>query len=60
MELEDTGPWAEAFTAFCTRFDDLFARRESREQMGKYLRGLVAPLALASVRQTSATQGADG
>src|SRR5215469_231783 len=44
MELEDVTPWAEAFATFCARFDDLFARSESRQQMGKYLRGLVAPL----------------
>jgi SRSO17 transposase len=44
MELEDLAPWAEAFAAFCARFDDLFARSESRRQAHKYLRGLVAPL----------------
>ena len=44
MELEDLAPWADAFAAFCARFDDLFARRESRRQVCKYLRGLVAPL----------------
>jgi SRSO17 transposase len=44
MDLEDLAPWAEAFAAFCARFDDLFARSESRRQMRKYLRGLVAPL----------------
>jgi SRSO17 transposase len=44
MELEDLAPWADAFAAFCARFDDLFARSESRGQAHKYLRGLVAPL----------------
>jgi SRSO17 transposase len=44
MELEDLAPWPEAFAACCARFDDLFARGESRQQMRKYLRGLVAPL----------------
>jgi SRSO17 transposase len=44
MELEDLAPWAEAFAAFCARFDDLFVRSESRQQMRKYVRGLVAPL----------------
>lgn len=44
MELEELAPWAEAFAAFCARFDDLFARSESRQQLRKYLRGLVAPL----------------
>src|SRR5260370_40830486 len=44
MELAGLAPWAEAFAAFCARFDDLFVRSESRQQMHKYLRGLVAPL----------------
>jgi SRSO17 transposase len=44
MELEDLAPWAEAFAAFCARFNDLFVRSESRQQLHKYLRGLVAPL----------------
>src|SRR5258707_12885230 len=44
MELADLAPWAEAFAAFCARFDDPFVRSESRQQMQKYLRGLVAPL----------------
>jgi SRSO17 transposase len=44
MDLEDLGPWAEAFAASCARFDDLFVRSESRQQMHKYLRGLAAPL----------------
>jgi SRSO17 transposase len=44
MDLEDLAPWAEAFAAFCLRFDDLFVRSESRAQARKYLRGLVAPL----------------
>jgi SRSO17 transposase len=44
MELEDLAPWAEAFAAYCARFDDLFVRSESRAQARKYLRGLVAPV----------------
>jgi SRSO17 transposase len=44
MELEELAPWAEAFAAYCARFDDLFVRCESRAQARKYLRGLVAPL----------------
>jgi SRSO17 transposase len=44
MERADLAPWAEAFAAFCARFDDLFVRSESRQQMPKYLCGLVAPL----------------
>jgi hypothetical protein len=31
MDVEDLAPWAEAFTAFCARFEDLFARSESRK-----------------------------
>jgi SRSO17 transposase len=44
MDLEDLAPWADAFAAYCARFDDLFVRSESRVQARKYLRGLVAPL----------------
>ena len=44
MDLEELALWAEAFGAFCARFDDLFVRSESRLQARKYLRGLVAPL----------------
>jgi SRSO17 transposase len=44
MELEEVMPWADAFTAICARFEDLFVRSESRAQMQKYLRGLVAPV----------------
>ena len=32
MDLEDLAPWAEAFAAYCARFDDLFVRSESRQQ----------------------------
>ncbi|HLH67518.1 MAG TPA: IS701 family transposase [Candidatus Dormibacteraeota bacterium] len=42
--LDDLERWGEAFSAFHARFADLFARRESREQMAKYLRGLLAPV----------------
>ncbi len=51
MELEDVAPWAEAFTAFCARFNDVFARSESGEQLRKYLRGLVAPLERKTIWQ---------
>jgi SRSO17 transposase len=44
MDLEDLAPWVDAFAAYCARFDDLFVRSESRQQMHKYLRGLVAPV----------------
>jgi len=42
--LDDLERWGEAFSAFHARFADLFARRESREQVAKYLRGLLAPV----------------
>jgi SRSO17 transposase len=42
MSPEELVGWEESFEAFHERFADLFARRESREQMGKYLRGLLA------------------
>jgi hypothetical protein len=35
MELEDLAPWADAFAAYCARFDDLFVRSESRVQARK-------------------------
>jgi SRSO17 transposase len=44
MEQEDMPCWVDSFAEFCERFDDLFARSESREQAHKYLRGLLAPL----------------
>jgi SRSO17 transposase len=44
MSLVDLDRWADSFAAFQARFADLFARRESREQAGKYLRGLLAPV----------------
>jgi hypothetical protein len=44
MEQEEMPCWVDSFTEFCERFDDLFARGESREQARKYLRGLLAPL----------------
>lgn len=44
MTPEELEMWAEDFEAFHARFAHLFARREPREQMAKYLRGLLAPL----------------
>lgn len=44
MEQEDMPWWVDSFASFCGRFDDLFARRESRQQARKYLRGLLTPL----------------
>jgi len=42
--LDDLERWGETFAAFHARFAALFARRESREQAAKYLRGLLAPV----------------
>jgi SRSO17 transposase len=44
MEAEEIPYWIESFTAFCARFDDLFARSETRKPARKYVRGLLAPL----------------
>jgi SRSO17 transposase len=43
MEQEELSCWAESFAEFCGRFDDLFARSETRQQAQKYVRGLLAP-----------------
>jgi len=42
--LDDREGWGEAFSAFHARFADRFTRRESREQVAKSLRGLLAPV----------------
>jgi SRSO17 transposase len=44
MDPEEVPDWAVSFATFCARFDDLFARSESRAQARKYLRGLLAGL----------------
>ncbi len=44
MELSELEQWGESFAEFCGRFGDLFERAESRQQMCKYLRGLLMPL----------------
>jgi len=44
MQVEDFDRWADSFEAFHARFGVLFARRETRDQAAKYLRGLLAPL----------------
>jgi SRSO17 transposase len=44
MRPQELDHWADAFVAFHARFADLFARSETREQVAKYLRGLLAPL----------------
>jgi SRSO17 transposase len=42
MTEEELEQWQEEFEAFHARFADLFERSESREQVKKYLRGLLA------------------
>lgn len=54
MDAADFDRWAASFEAFHARFADLFARRESRQQAAKYLRGL-----LASVERKNAWQVAE-
>ena len=44
MEVEELNAWAEDFESFHARFADLFGRREPREEIAKYLRGLLAPV----------------
>lgn len=44
MQRDDLDRWRDSFEAFHARFAHLFARRESREQAVKYLRGLLAPV----------------
>jgi SRSO17 transposase len=44
MRLEDFDQWADSFEAFHARFGALFARRETRDQAAKYVRGLLAPV----------------
>src|SRR5256885_10474932 len=41
MTTEELEQWQEDFDAFHARFADLFERSESREQVRKYLRGLL-------------------
>jgi len=44
MHWEDFDRWAGSFAAFHARFGALFARRETRDQAAKYLRGLLGPI----------------
>lgn len=44
MRVEDFDPWVDSFEAFHARLGGLFARRETREQAAKYMRGLLAPI----------------
>ena len=42
MTTEELDEWAADFLQFCTRFADVFGRKEPRAQAIKYLRGLMA------------------
>jgi len=42
MTTEELDEWAVDFLLFCTRFADVFGRKEPRAQAIKYLRGLMA------------------
>jgi hypothetical protein len=44
MTVEELEQWAGSFAAFNACFAPLFRRRETREQAGKSLRGLLAPI----------------
>jgi len=41
MTIDELATWADEFAAFHARLADLFARAEPREQVAKYLRGLL-------------------
>ncbi|HZV48634.1 MAG TPA: transposase [Candidatus Dormibacteraeota bacterium] len=58
--LDDLERWGEAFLAFHARFADRFARRESREQVAKYLRGLLAPVEGKNSWQVAEAIGSTG
>jgi SRSO17 transposase len=55
---EQLDTWREEFTAFHGRFAPLFARRESREQCRRYLRGLLANVARKNCWQLAEQTGA--
>jgi SRSO17 transposase len=44
MTAEEMDEWGADFLRFCTRFADVFGRKEPRAQAAKYLRGLLAPV----------------
>ena len=44
MTTAELEQWADSFVAFHARYAPLYGRRETREQAGKYLRGLLAPV----------------
>ena len=44
MTTEELDEWADDFEAFHARFAGLVARSEPREQVAKYMRGLMVPV----------------
>lgn len=42
MNYREIQQWASDFDAYIARFEDLFVRREPREQMPKYVRALLS------------------
>ena len=42
MTVEELDEWGAEFLRFCTRFANIFRRKEPRAQAAKYLRGLMA------------------
>src|SRR5712691_1066797 len=57
MRMEDFDRWSDSFEAFHARFAHLFARRETREQAAKYVRGLLAPVERKNGWQVAETVG---
>jgi SRSO17 transposase len=57
MTIAELDCWADDFAAFHARFAHLFARRETREQAEKYLRGLLAPIERKNGWQVAETVG---
>ncbi|MDW8100527.1 MAG: hypothetical protein RML36_13685 [Anaerolineae bacterium] len=51
MTIEELDEWAADLFRFHARFTDIFARKESREQAAKHLRGLLASLPRKNSRQ---------
>ena len=57
MTIEELDEWADDFAAFHARFAHLFGRREPREEVVQYLRGLMAPVARKNAWQMAEAVG---
>jgi SRSO17 transposase len=57
MTSEELDQWADDFAAFHARFAHLFVRSEPREQVVKYLRALMAPIARKNGWQMAEVMG---